>query len=79
MNYGKEPLDFESAMMATSTTTQDPTVESAVPSTGIPTAEAPHPDLMGMMLDGIETIEYPTGSGEIWVRPSPDEAWSPKE
>ena len=34
---------------------------------------------MGMMLDGIETIEYPTGSGEIWVRSSPDEAWSPKE
>ena len=79
MNYGKEPLDFESAMMVTSTTTPDPTVESAVPSTDIPTEEAPHPDLMGMMLDGIETIEYPTGSGEIWVRSSPDEAWSPKE
>ena len=79
MNYGKEPLDFESAMMVTSTTTPEPTVESAVTSTGIPTEEAPHPDLMGMMLDGIETIEYPTGSGEIWVRSSPDEAWSPKE
>ena len=40
--------------------------------------EAPDPGLMGMLLDGMETIEYPTGSGQIWVRSSPDESWSLK-
>ena len=40
--------------------------------------EAPDPGLMGMLLDGMETIEYPTGSGQIWVRASPDEPWSTK-
>ena len=39
----------------------------------------PPSELMGMVLDGIETIEFPTGSGEVWVRASPDDLWSPKE
>ena len=40
-----------------------------------PEATPPSPELMGMMLDGIETIEHPTGSDAIWVRSSPDEVW----
>ena len=40
--------------------------------------QAPSPELMGMMLDGVETIEYPTGSGQIWIRPTPESTWQPK-
>ncbi len=78
MEYGKEPLDFESAMMAAPTATDEVPSNSAAPEIDTPTIEAPHPDLMGMMLDGIETIEYPTGSGNVWVRTSPDETLSAK-
>lgn len=40
---------------------------------------APPPgELMGMLLDGQETIEYPTGSGKVWVRKEPDEPWTAK-
>ncbi len=39
---------------------------------------APPSELMGMLLDGLETIEYPSGSGTVWVRDGPDEAWTPK-
>jgi hypothetical protein len=40
-------------------------------------SDAPQPpgELMGMMLDGIESVEYPTGSGTVWTRPSPDADW----
>jgi hypothetical protein len=40
--------------------------------------EPPSIDLMGMMSDGLETVEYPPGSGSIWVRTNPDEVWQPK-
>ena len=43
------------------------------------TKAQPPSELMGMMLDGIETIEFPTGSGDVWVRSSPDDLWLPKE
>ena len=82
--YDKEPVDFESAI--TSSTPESRSVEiemaTSLPSEQMPSelfqAEPPHPDLMGMMLDGIETVEYPTGSGAIWVRSSPDLPWEPK-
>lgn len=48
-------------------------------SIGQPTKQQPPSELMGMVLDGIETIEFPTGSGEVWVRTSPDDLWLPKE
>ena len=43
-----------------------------------PALQAPSQALMGMMLDGLETIEYPTSSGHIWIRASPESDWQPK-
>ena len=40
--------------------------------------QQPPAELMGMMLDGVETVEYPTGSGTIWTRSSPDADWRQK-
>ena len=40
--------------------------------------DAPDPELMGMILDGVETIEYPSGSGTLWTRDDPMDIWSPK-
>ena len=40
--------------------------------------QPPSPELMGMMLDGVETIEYPTGSDQIWTRSSPEGDWQAK-
>ena len=83
-DYAKEPVDFESAMtsnVAGPFSEPDGLVESLQgdpePS-GLLGADAPHPDLMGMMLDGVETVEYPTGSGVVWTRSSPDVPWEPK-
>lgn len=41
--------------------------------------DAPDASLMGMILDGMETVEYPPQSGQLWVRPNPDAPWSPKQ
>ena len=41
--------------------------------------DAPDASLMGMILDGMETVEYPPQSGQLWVRPDPDAPWSPKQ
>jgi hypothetical protein len=48
-------------------------------SVGASAKQQPPSELMGMVLDGIETIEFPAGSGEVWVRSSPDDLWLPKE
>ncbi len=40
--------------------------------------QAPNAALMGMMVDGLETIEHPTGSGQHWVRQDPEDDWVPK-
>ena len=40
--------------------------------------QPPSSELMGMMLDGVETIEYPTGSDQIWTRANPESDWQPK-
>jgi hypothetical protein len=40
--------------------------------------DAPDPDLMGMILDGVETIEHPSGSGHLWTRDDPMDSWSSK-
>ena len=83
-DYAKEPVDFESAMTSNapdSISDPGPVVDSLQVGSlagGLLGDDAPHPDLMGMMLDGIETVEYPTGSGMIWVRSSPDLPWQPK-
>lgn len=62
---------FESAALNSESTTF---VESLLES---PSPQPPSTELMGMMLDGVETIEYPTGSGQIWIRPSPESDWQP--
>ena len=83
-NYDKEPVDFDSAITPESTVSIPEPVPLADVNSGASSMDgllgddAPHPDLMGMMLDGIETVEYPTGSGVIWVRTSPDLPWEPK-
>jgi hypothetical protein len=51
-------------------------VPSYEPQNFIP--QPPNQALMGMIVDGVETIEHPTGSGQMWVRMDPEEAWSPK-
>ncbi|MBL6892963.1 MAG: pre-peptidase C-terminal domain-containing protein [Candidatus Poseidonia sp.] len=43
-----------------------------------PIMDAPDTDLMGMILDGVETIEHPSGSGNLWTRDDPMDPWSPK-
>ncbi len=40
--------------------------------------QAPNAALMGMVVDGLETIEHPTGSGQYWVRQDPEDPWAPK-
>ena len=78
-DYQKEEVALPD--MPDSTPTQDvqaPTVDDVF-SIGQPTKQQPPSELMGMVLDGIETIEFPTGSGEVWVRSSPDDLWLPKE
>ena len=57
---------------------ENPSFESNEEPKLMASLEAPDPGLMGMLLDGMETIEYPTGSGQIWVRSSPDDPWSTK-
>jgi len=42
-------------------------------------SEAPDASLMGMILDGMETVEYPPQSGHLWVRADPDAPWSHKQ
>ena len=78
-DYQKEEVALPD--MPDSTPTQDvqaPTVDDVF-SIGQPIKQQPPSELMGMVLDGIETIEFPTGSGEVWVRSSPDDLWLPKE
>ena len=40
--------------------------------------EPPNRALMGMMLDGVETVEHPTGSGHFWIRLDPESDWEVK-
>lgn len=40
---------------------------------------APDPTLMGMMLDGVETVEFPPESGQLWIRTDMDAPWNRKE
>ena len=40
---------------------------------------SPDPSLMGMMLDGVETVEFPPESGQLWVRSNMDAPWDRKE
>lgn len=64
------------------TSTSNEFVDSSVDdvfSIGQPAKQQPPSELMGMVLDGIETIEFPAGSGQVWVRSSPDDLWLPKE
>jgi len=56
----------------------EPTVFSSPPPVSAPVLEAPNEALMGMILDGVETIEHPTGSGQLWTRAEPDQPWEPK-
>jgi len=78
-DYQKEEVALPE--MPDSTPTQDVQASTVddVFSIGQPIKQQPPSELMGMVLDGIETIEFPTGSGEVWVRSSPDDLWLPKE
>ena len=88
-DYTKEPVDIPSTVETPSMTTTEPV---SIPSLGQPLGsevmsdllgstndvQRPPAELMGMVLDGIETVEYPTGSGTVWTRPSPDTDWRQK-
>ena len=43
-----------------------------------PSVDVPDATLMGMVLDGQETIEFPSGSGVLWIRDEPEHAWEQK-
>ena len=55
-----------------------PTSQEVSQSTPSELMDAPNADLMGMILDGVETIEYPSNSGVLWTRDDPMDSWSPK-
>ena len=88
-DYTKEPVDIPSTVETPSMTTTEPV---SIPSLEQPLGsevmsdllgstndvQRPPAELMGMVLDGIETVEYPTGSGTVWTRPSPDTDWRQK-
>jgi len=77
--YQKEEVALP---MMTETSTSPEFLASSVDdvfSSGVSAKQQPPSELMGMLLDGTETIEFPTGSGEVWVRSSPDDLWLPKE
>ena len=75
--FGSEdPIPAEPLMDEPLTSELDAAPEAIqLPSAAI---EAPNEALMGMILDGVETIEHPTGSGQLWVRSEPDQAWERK-
>ena len=50
----------------------------AAKSTPSITPDAPNQALMGMMVDGVETVEHPTGSGTFWIRHHPESSWEAK-
>ena len=86
--FGQAPeaTEYQKEEVALPTLAETPTsnefVDSSVDdvfSIGQPAKQQPPSELMGMVLDGIETIEFPAGSGQVWVRNSPDDLWLPKE
>ena len=88
-DYAKEPVELPSMVETPSMTATEPV---SIPSLDQPLSsemmsdllgstsdvQQPPAELMGMMLDGVETVEYPTGSGTIWTRSSPDADWRQK-
>lgn len=89
LDYAKEPVELPSMSETPSMTATEPV---SMPSLEQPLAsemmsdllgstsdvQPPPAELMGMVLDGTETVEYPTGSGTIWIRSSPDADWRQK-
>ena len=81
--YQKEAVALPEAPFSVESTFE-PNEPTGTPSSFVeslletPSMQGPSPELMGMMLDGVETIEYPTGSGQIWIRPTPESTWQPK-
>ena len=78
-DYQKEEVALPDMPDSTPTQEVQASIVEDVFSIGQPNKQQPPSELMGMVLDGIETIEFPTGSGEVWVRASPDDLWLPKE
>ena len=85
---GNQAYQKEAVALPEAASVSPPTFETAPFETAVsPVADSffdtdslqpPSSELMGMMLDGVETIEYPTGSGEIWTRANPESDWQPK-
>ena len=78
-DYQKEEVALPDMPDSTPTQEVQASIVEDVFSIGQPIKQQPPSELMGMVLDGIETIEFPTGSGEVWVRASPDDLWLPKQ
>ncbi|MDA0715960.1 MAG: lectin-like protein [archaeon] len=54
-------------------------VEESFITNGDSILQQPPPDLMGMVRDGIEILEYPSGSGIEWKRVNFSADWTPKK
>ena len=80
--YQKEAVEIPGAISLpeTSLVASDVGVElmSGAGGSTLASPQPPPAELMGMVLDGLETVEYPTGSGQIWTRFSPDDDWQMK-
>jgi hypothetical protein len=86
MNQGVNPSFVDSASeqhdsvppMTLPGSSDSPEVPSALDLPMDSFVDAPDATLMGMVLDGQETIEYPSGSGVLWIRDEPEHAWQQK-
>ena len=80
--YQKQAVDIPGAISLpeTSLVASDVGVElmSGAGGSTFASPQPPPAELMGMVLDGLETVEYPTSSGQIWTRFSPDDDWQLK-
>ena len=77
-DYRKEEVALPSSTTVSVESKVDHSVENQDLMSALAPTQTPPEELMGMVLDGVETVEFPTGSGNVWVRDSPDVPWSPK-
>ena len=77
-DYRKEEVALPSSTTVSVESKVDHSVENQDLMSALAPSQSPPEELMGMVLDGVETVEFPTGSGNVWVRENPDAPWSPK-
>ena len=73
----EQPLPDSNNIMSNDLT-ESLDLQSSLEITSQQLLDAPDDSLMGMVLNGKETIEYPSGSGTLWVRDEPEHPWQQK-